>query len=273
MTEFFPGWLHEKEDLEFLHGTATPWKPPQTFHAPEEFDPRIFHRVENQKAQGACAGHGCTSVCEQCEYLVTGTVVQLCRQFSYITGQKADNLDGRDQGATISGVVKAAKNHGHCLESLWPYTGKYNTNIPRACYESAENHRIEHHAVLRSYDEILAFLKAGEGGVEIGVPWTSGLANNTSGRVTRSNSGGRNLGGHALAFLGWDKSGALWMVNSHSERWGDNGYALCDPEWVNDIFRQRFHEVIGMSQFSDNFGEAKTWDFVENNPFAGGNVA
>lgn len=268
MTSFVSGWRSELEDRDYLHAPGKFLLRSPIVDAPDVFDPRDWLKVENQLQQGACAGHALTSVMEVCNWIQTrGTIVQLCRQFAYIEGQRVDGLVGQDQGATISGVVKAAKTVGVCREELFPYTGQYVTRFPAACYDEAKNHRAVNHQPLTSYDDCRDWMLAGQGAIEIGIPWTEGLANNKSGRITVSNSGGRNFGGHALGFVGWiTDAGSPWMilVNSHDVEWGDRGFALCEPAWIDRQSRGQMNEFIGVSHLSNDIGTPQNLDWSKS---------
>ena len=261
---FFPGWRVDLEDRAYLSRPGPFRLLSPIVNAPETFDPRDDLTEEDQKQQGSCSGHALTTSAELANYLQSsGNMTQLCRQFAYIEGQRIDNLIGQDQGATISGVVQAAKNVGICREELWPYTGQYNTRPPAECYAEAKQHRIANHVPLRSHQDVINFLHAGQGAVVIGIMWTAGLANNKSGTITRSNSGGQVLGGHAIALVGWVKDKII-LANSHSTAWGQNGYALCDADWIDRETQNQQSEFIGISTLTETFGEPQSWDWLKN---------
>ena len=265
MADFFPGWRRELEDQTFLHALGPFRLRSPIVDAPESFDPREFLTVNNQGSQGSCSGNALTTVVEVVNYLQTqGGRFEGCRQFAYVEGQRFNNLAGQDQGATISGVVQAATSIGVCEESLSPYTGQYYTKFPKECYEQAAKHKIKNHVSLRSHQQNLDFLRAQQGATVIGIMWTEGLANNKTGRITRANSRGRVLGGHAIGLVGWEKNGELWLANSHSEQWGNGGYALCDPDWIDEQSRDEQSEFIGVSALTETFGEPQSWDWLKN---------
>ena len=260
---FFPGWRVDIEDRAYLASSGPFRLRSPIVNAPETFDPRDWLAVNQQGNQGSCSGNALTTAVEVANWLQSrGGLIQLSRQFAYVEGQRIDGLVGRDQGATISGVVRAAKTVGVCREDLFPYTGQYVTKFPAECYAEGKQHLVTHHVPIKSHADCLAFLHAGQGAIEIGIMWTDGLAN-CRGTITRSNSRGQVLGGHALALVGWvgDK---IILANSHGKEWGAGGYALCDRDWIDEQSREQQSEFIGISTLTETFGEPQSWDWLKN---------
>lgn len=231
-----------------------------SFSAPPEIDHRGWLNVENQGPIGSCVGNALASVLECCNYIATaGGVVQLSRMFAYLESQKASGYFGSDNGATIDGAALAASRVGICLEATMPYPNpvRYVTTIPQAATVEAAGHRLKTHAVMRSYADVFNFLGSGVGAVEIGINWTQGLAQ-CSGVAETNNIGGRSLGGHALALVGYskrqDSSGRqyIWLVNSHGRQWGNQGWAEIAPN-VIDYWLRNGETMIGFSDL-ESFG-------------------
>ncbi len=268
--QFTPGWLHEDEDLEYLHQDDATFAYADADDAPETFDPRDWLQVEQQGSLGSCAGHAASTATEICEFLETkGDKVQLSRAFAYIFGQHEASIIG-DRGCTITGVVKSLKKNGICSEESWPYVADYPAihDVPEAAIVEARRHKIVNHSYLQSYQETLNYLQSGQGAVIIGIPWTAGLANNQSGVIRSDNSRGKNLGGHAVCLCGWsapEGGGNPWLIlaNSHGKKWGKNGFAVCSPGWIDNNAGQRSAEFIGVSDLSSNF-KPRTFDFLKD---------
>lgn len=254
MTEF-TGYAIELENKDKIARTATaiPFRAGD-FEAPDEIDPRGIIKTENQKNQGACQGKAQTSVGESCLFIATGEKAQFSAQFAYIATQKIDGLVGRDQGSTISGGVENAKKNGFCPEEIFPYPDpvRYVSNIPDGAYEAASKFKIQSHAFLTSYDDVFNYLAAGQGAVEIGISW-GGFNPNREGVIESFRAGG---GGHALCYLGYskrkDRQGRnyLWLLNSHGENWGINGWAEVSPTAVDQTARHRNTVMAGMSDLT-----------------------
>ncbi len=247
---FVSGWRMDLEDRNELHRTAVKFSFRAPVNAPEVINHRGWLSVERQSIS-SCAGHAGSTVAEVCNKIQTGKGRQFSRMWCYLMGQKRCGLFGRDQGCTIGGVIDALKQDGVPQEATFPYPGRYITKIPQAAIEEAMPHKMRSHQVMRSYDDVYAFLAAGIGAIEIGINWTSSLANNTSGVI--ESVSGSSLGGHALAFVGYtdrksrDGRKYIDMVNSHGTGWGNKGFAEVSPEQVDRWCRSSNYEFIGVS--------------------------
>ena len=263
------GWRHDLEERTFLHASATSMPSIQGFSAPEKFDPRGWLDIENQGAMGSCAGHACSTVGEMLNWIDTkGDEIQLSRMWAYLMGQRESEITG-DQGATITGVIQSAKKNGLCLEETFPYPQRYSTDIPPGSEDEAREHKILNHTVLRGYDECFAYLLAGFGVIEIGIPWKASLAHNNDGVIQKSE--GQIFGGHAVAICGWterkDRLGRkyLILINSHGMEWGKNGTAEVSPHLFDEWGQDRYSEMIGVSDLEEysprdlSFVDSLTW--------------
>lgn len=252
------GWLVDAEDREQLAASSFDGWHGQVeglFSAPEEIDPRPWHKVENQGQQGACQGHALTSCAEMCFNIATGQVQQFSRQAAYIWTQNKDGIRG-DRGSTITGGEWVAKNVGFCLESLWPYQARYVIRPPsssmEACKADAAKRRIRTTSAMKSYDDCFKWLSAGLGGVELGIIWNASM--HGKGVIESYNPSGRG-GGHAVAFLGYsarkDAKGRkfLWLANSWGS-WGNKGYAEVAPAAVDAMFASKYTVMRGLSDLS-----------------------
>lgn len=251
---FVSGYRRELEPVAKLQLNSVPMACKVPASVPESIDVRSWLKIENQGSQGSCSGHMLTSALEYCNWVQTkGGIVQLCRQFAYINGQKHCGLFGQDQGGTIDGVCEAAHADGICLEECWPYTGQYDTRIPAACYEQAKQHKLRSYTFLRSYDEVFAYIATGVGAVCCGVPWVESFANNDG--VIEKQYGGM-YGWHAVPLIGYsarvDRLGRKYpfLPNSHSESWGDNGWSEVSPNVIDNWCRSDC-VLIGVSDLQD----------------------
>lgn len=270
MNEVFTGYPIEKEDREFLRDTATDFRVVRgNYEAPDEIDPRPWHKIENQGSMGSCQGHALSSVCEMAYHIAMGKVVHFSRMFAYIATQKIDGIRG-DRGSTISGGLKCAMQYGLPPEEAMPYPSpvRYSTNIPQSAFDAAQPFKIRSHAWCESYDDVFDFLSSGQGGVEIGISW--GGVNPNSEGVVESFRPGR--GGHAVAYLGYSlrkdsrNRNYLWMGNSHGLGWGINGWAEVSPNAVDAMCRHNFTAMVGMSDLSTP--EPRHVDWVKKDRFS-----
>lgn len=167
-------------------------------------------------------------------------------------GQKQSGLFGRDVGATISGVVSAMNKLGVPREVTFPYPGVYRTQIPAAAYSEANDHRILSVSPMRSYDDCFTFLAAGIGAIQIGIDWTSSLANNRDGVIEQVSGG--TYGGHSVSLVGYSARRDtqdrqyLWLHNSHGTGWGNQGWSEVAPRVIDSwIERSSLGEFMGLS--------------------------
>lgn len=215
---------------------------------PDSLGVASWMQIEDQAQQGSCQGHARTSAGELGYYRETGSIIQLNRQFAYITSQLEDGFRS-DVGSTLEGGASAAKKYGEALESLWPYSGRYDRNIPQACYEDAKNRKLRTSMVLENYDQVLRWLVHGLGGIVIGILWNGSAEPDSQGVVSNYRPSGRS--GHALAWLDWTKKFSdrgrpfIQLANSWGKRWGVNGWSYWSPDAVDLVCRTQ--TVVGYS--------------------------
>lgn len=232
---------------------------------PENQQILTWLQIEDQKQQGSCQGNARTSAEEVAIYRQTqGSVIQLSRQFAYITSQQEDGIRG-DRGSTIEGGARASQKKGSCLEELAPYTGRYYTEFSQAAYDDAVKRKLTSYIRLENYDEVLRWIVHGVGGCVIGIGWNSTMEPNSLGKIESYRSGG---GGHALALVDWNKrfldgSGKpyITMANSWSKRWGAGGVAYIKPSIV-DYWCQN-ETVVGYSKMSVQDIRPKSYDWLK----------
>lgn len=232
---------------------------------PDNQQVSIWLQIEDQKQQGSCQGNARTSAEEVAIYRQTeGTVIQLSRQFAYITSQQEDGIRG-DRGSTIEGGARASTKKGSCLEELAPYTGRYYTDFSQAAHDDAAKRKLTSYIRLENYDEVLRWLVNGIGGVVIGIGWNSTMEPNSQGRIESYRSGG---GGHALALLDWNKqyldAGGLpyiQMFNSWGKNWGHAGTAFIKPSIVD--YWCKNETVVGYSKMSVEDIKPKSYDWLK----------
>lgn len=261
----YNGWRYDVEPPA-LHATAVPFRLTGAFAAPDEIDHRSWLSIEDQGNQGSCSGHALSSSLEVCNYYdAQGQVLQLSRQFAYIMAQTVDGLVGKDEGATIYGSVEGAKRHGICREELFPYTGTYHTDVPRAATEEAAQHKLLKHVVLKNYDDVFRWLASGVGAVTIGIMIRESWLNAKAVIDTQT---GRIVGGHAMAVLGYSKRqdtagrNYLLLANSWGRSWGGAGWAEINPRLFDQWGADRNAEMIGVTDLEEFIPRAVDWTKV-----------
>ena len=133
--------------------------------------------------------------------------------------------DGRDQGSSFPELFTVMMTRGAATFATMPYTTDLTRRPTDAAFEEARNFRI------RSYYRIEpGNVTAIKSSLAEGRPVVFGMNVNQAfmdyrGGVFRATTG-RNLGGHAMALVGYDDSrGAFRVLNSWGTRWGEGGYA------------------------------------------------
>lgn len=210
-------------------------------------------RRDDQNQMSSCTGFGLTNACEVGFWLQTGKWKQFNPHWSYIHGQKVNNIRG-DRGAVVHGVVSAAKEVGLLPEdgdglASFPYPDRYEFRYPGSANEIAEKRKIGYSVELRSFDAILKFLQANQGGVICGGPfgnWTPA----GNGICDRFSGGG---GGHSMAYVDWKKiNGQFHIVcaNSHYKRFGLNGFCYMTERFMEAQFRDSSFCAFGVSDLT-----------------------
>lgn len=227
-------------------------------------------QIEDQKQQGSCQGNARTTAEEVAIYRQTeGEVVQLSRQFAYITSQQIDGIVG-DRGSTMEGGAKASQKFGSCLEELAKYTGQYYTKFSQSAYDDAKNRTLTTWVRLENYMQVLKWQVWGIGGAVIGIGWNGTMEPNGQGKIESYRSGG---GGHALALPQWNKrfvdaAGMPYMdmFNSWSMRWGFQGRAFIKPSIVD--YWCKNETVLGYSKMNIKDLKPKSYDWIKQSFFS-----
>lgn len=259
MTELQTGWIRQNEDKQYLHKAGLVCGSAILGDIPEEFDTRPIINVEFQANTNSCEGHALSSLIEGAAWIASnnGDFIapeQFSRWFAYLQAQKQGGFFGSDQGATITGGIQAAKLVGCCKESTLPFPGRYVTKIPAAAMTEAAQFKLRSHANITDYDSAFAFIANGFGGINIGVTWTSRLAN-SRGVIELADVKGQG-GGHALLLWGYSKRvdsrgrKYIWLHNSHGKSWGNGGRAEVAPDVIDWWGQNRSAEMIGGSDLS-----------------------
>lgn len=259
------GWRDDLEDRSFLERGESRLLStiPMRFSAPEEFDPTTWLRTEDQGQMGSCTGWGRTTCREVLYYIKSGgKIVQFSALFAYLTGQKSDGLLGKDQGATISGSIQAAKEYGDCFESVMPYPSPVRypspATIPKHALDAAIEFNDIEYVKCGNYSDVIRSLKAGFT-ISLGIKWVEGIATNRSGVIEVSDLRGDVFGGHCVAAVGWSKEtdsdgrNYVKVKNSHGAQYGKNGTVNVAPACFDHWGRDGYAEMIAIA-------DRKTYD-------------
>lgn len=219
------------------------------FARPASIDPRSWSKLRNQSSEGSCNGHAVTAAQEQCCYASTGEFRQFSPDYAYYKAQKFDGIRG-DSGSTVSGAMRVAKELGAILETMMPYTPRYNPgDIPINADDYASQYRVATAAELKSYADVVNWLGKGFGGVWWGTSWSPQLGGD--GYVRSWGGGG---GGHATALMGYggpeDSDGLpefLWLKNSWGPSFGLDGWCKLTRKAFEQALRNQWTVVAGIS--------------------------
>lgn len=231
---------------------------------PESMGVKGWYRCEYQGGVGRCAGEARAGSSEIDYYRATkGDVIQLSPSYAYQTAQEFDGLVRRgDVGSTVSGNAQMAHDKGTCRDELWnPSSYQHIPSNLRAQLDAdAKNQRIEAYKELHSYEEVLAWLVSGVGGIAIGVPWANGGCwhrYNAQGVITRFYRSPMS-GGHSMLWGDWDKRfcdpqgwPAITMFNSHGKDYGDQGRVYLMRSVVEAVCQASDCDVFGYSGMID----------------------
>lgn len=247
------GWLHDQEDHHQLTSTRSPFAYEADLESklPERVDPTNWMVTHNQGNQGSCQGNALTSAVEACHAVSGGDVVQLSRACGYYMSQRIDDIRG-DHGSTISAGVELAMGKGLCLESVWPYPGRYDPTVPQA-YERSTKYRVEGHSRISSYAAAIRHI-AMHRAIHIGIMWGDDIDRQVSrnGIIEHYRPGG---GGHAVFLGGYRPTGFdgqtlrepyILLFNSWSDQWGHKGEALVSPSAINAMINHRWNVFEGL---------------------------
>lgn len=234
-SQFGMGYRLDLEDFDNLVATQKPFvlpDRPATFSAPASISHRGWKKIKNQGQVGRCSGASRASGEEILNWIATSEIITLSMDYAYAENQKYCGLMGQgDVGATIDGSLQASKATGIVLESVMPQSPRYNPTVPAGAEAIGKLHLIQSHAVMQSYDDCLKWLQTGQGVILIGITWTNALSQATK-RATSDLARGKG-GGHALCISGYTEQGDLDMENSWSNSWGDSGWLMLSPDFVD----------------------------------------
>jgi C1A family cysteine protease len=246
---------------------------------PERVDPRPILVTEDQGSMGSCQGHSLSSCLEWCHYLATkGHYLQLSRLFAYLGSQRLDGIIG-DNGSTLHGGARLAKDYGICPENILPYPvpavyprGGWQS-MSSAAWDAAIKFKIATAQFIETEPQAKTWLAAGAGLINIGVAWGQAMTPDSRGCIKSFRPGG---GGHAIVLGGYLPDAAVgvssgdgyWYLlhNSWSKRWGMSGWAYVAPSAVRQMLESRFTTFVGLSDMTDV--KPREIDFTEESVVA-----
>ena len=251
------GWIPEKEHQ---HTTAiAPLMRPLCMAAgeiPKQVCLRRYLKPEFQGEIGQCAGAAVSLAMQGDTMIQEGLpnaprLNDLSMTFAWLAGRRKDGTSeaaGIDTGTTIQGVCVAAAEYGMATEAEFPtvttgqaFRARGGASVPPGIWKTVQRRRVR--AVAFCGDAVTGAqaMGTGQGFVVFGVDWNSDWANHSgSGPITKI-PGGRVLGGHAIAAMGYEITAAgelYWDVwNHHGPQWGDGGQAFVHSRVIDYLLR------------------------------------
>lgn len=190
---------------------------PDDVTIPKELDLRPYLTpVVNQGEQGTCSAQVAKCMKEYQELKLQGLKGEegtMSAQFIYNLRSEPEY-----QGMTPRETMQILQKEGICRELIYPYgTIEYPDYMPTDAFSDASNFKIQHYAQLSTQEGVKKAL------VKNGVCYICFPVFNEGARMWKPQQGEQDMGGHAMAVVGYNSKGFI-IRNSWGSRWGDNGY-------------------------------------------------
>ena len=192
---------------------------PTTVNYPAELDYRpMLQPIRNQGSQGTCSAQVAACIKEYQEKKLqnlSGLDDKMSPQFIYNIRPEPDY-----EGMTPRETMQLLQKIGICREAIYPYGLKDNyTSIPQDAFADAENFKIDNYAQINTVEGLKKALYTD------GVCYVCFPVFNETPRMWKARQGETNMGGHAMAIVGYNSKGFI-IRNSWGDNWGDNGYTI-----------------------------------------------
>lgn len=154
----------------------------------------------------------------------------LSEYFNYVNSKKISGIYDQE-GEYIKNALKAICDYGVCEQNLFPdilpSSGKWIDYVKKEpskeAYENAKQYKGKSYWEVgsepQSFKEALYLYQSP---VVFAMTWYESY-NNTPKSGILPLPTGRNVGGHAIASVGYNKNG-IWVKNSFGENWGNQGF-------------------------------------------------
>jgi C1A family cysteine protease len=240
----YSGWKRDGQDHRDLRYTPRR-KATDTVLDLRSFCPPVY----NQGPLGSCTtnaigfGYHFDELKQRIKYAFMPS-----RLFIYWNERFLDGTVNEDAGSEIRTGIKTIGKQGVCSEDMWPYDVSQFTKKPSDdCFAEALKHRaIKYMRVDQDLEHLKACLQEGFPivfGFNVFTSFESAKVAKT-GMVPMPKKNEKNIGGHAVAIVGFDDNKQCFIVrNSWGADWGDGGYCympyayitnkdLCDDFWT-----------------------------------------
>lgn len=204
--------------------------------------------IEDQQTIGSCTANAGVGLVEYYQRRAFGKHLDGSRLFLYKATRNLLSWTG-DTGAYLRTTMKAMVLFGVPPEQYWPYnTAQYDVEPPAFCYAFAQSYQTISYYRLdppgTSPEKLLNAVRthlAAELACMFGFSVYSSIPGIGSGAgdIPYPQPGEQQLGGHAVAAVGYDDNrviggdkGALLIRNSWGTRWGENGYGWLPYRYI-----------------------------------------
>ncbi|MBF0494350.1 MAG: C1 family peptidase [Candidatus Omnitrophica bacterium] len=230
------GWLPDIPDQrDFLYSAIKP-----VIKLPDKVDLRkSCSEVEQQGQLGSCTANALAGNLEFLDKKIDGEYTDVSRLFIYYNERDMEGTVDSDSGAMLRDGIKTLRNDGACHEKTWPYViSRFDKKPPNKCYDEAKTHLIKAYHRLHTITEMLTCLAEG-------YPFVFGFAVyesfeseevKNSGIVSMPDASERQIGGHAVLAVGYDRKKERFIVrNSWGTDWGISGYFTMPFEYLESL--------------------------------------
>lgn len=227
-----PAWLEQNG-----HDPRVMLKAAETLPAFNPFsNPLDVIEIRNQLKVSACAGFSGALVKAICYWRHTGRTEVFSALGCYILAQRLDGIRG-DNGATLSGVQRVLTQHGLCLDSEWPFRGRYDAREPNP--KPRYLYRLKNSKPIKDVGLAFEWLQAGLP-IHWGISWGREMDREVVDSFT-----GRGGGGHAIVtWLLKDNDTAI-CENSWGERWNGDGCHVWTRKAIGQMLKHKWTVAIG----------------------------
>ncbi|MBU1209636.1 MAG: cysteine protease [Proteobacteria bacterium] len=223
--------------------------------------------IEDQGNIGSCTAHAGAGVIEYYERKAFERHTDASRLFLYKVTRNLMKMSG-DTGAFLRSTMGAMVLFGVPPEEYWPYTDNdksFDREPPAFCYSFAQNYQtvkyFRHDLPGTKSQEVLnkvkTYLSKGHPAMFGFTVYNSIEQADKSGKIPFPSPKEKIEGGHAIVAVGYDDgmklknrygkvetTGALFIRNSWSKGWGEEGYGWLPYDYILKGLAEDFWSVL-----------------------------
>lgn len=178
----------------------------------------------DQGQLGSCVAHGCGRIWAHRRAVELQVQEMPARLFVYYGARVLEGSVHEDAGAEVRDGLKSLAKWGCPDERLWPYVISRFTQKPNAAAFKAalKDIALEYQTLTPTLTNVQLALAAGNPvvfGFDV-YPYFESEAMAATGILKLPGKRETPVGGHCVAFDGYDSSGRLWVANSWGQSWG-----------------------------------------------------